>query len=126
MKNREAYREKLEAQMREWSAKIDLLKAKADQAEAEAKIEYSKRIEDLRQRKEALQTQLAELKNAGKPARTGETNRHTQSSCICVLSCSLISLAAAFVFSEINSHSAFSRRRKVFHGMSSSFLWSDL
>lgn len=68
MKNREAYREKLEAQMREWSAKIDLLKAKADQAEAEAKIEYSKRIEDLRQRKEALQAQLAELKNAGDAA----------------------------------------------------------
>ena len=27
MENKEAYREKLEAQMREWSAKIDLLKA---------------------------------------------------------------------------------------------------
>ena len=68
MKNKEAYRQKLEAQMREWSAKIDLLKARADQAEAESKIEYSDRIEDLRQRKEALQAKLRELQNASDAA----------------------------------------------------------
>lgn len=68
MENKEAYREKLEAQMREWSAKIDLLKAKADQTEAEAKIEYKNRIEDLRQRKEALQAKLKELQNASDAA----------------------------------------------------------
>ena len=68
MENKEAYREKLEAQMREWSAKIDLLKAKADQAEAKSKIEYSDRIEDLRQRKEALQARLRELQNASDAA----------------------------------------------------------
>ena len=68
MDSKEAYREKLEAQMREWSAKIDLLKAKADQAEAEAKIEYSKAIEDLRRRKEALQTKFRELQNASDAA----------------------------------------------------------
>ena len=68
MENKEAYRKKLEAQMREWSAKIDLLKARADQAEAESKIEYSDRIEDLRQRKEALQAKLRELQNASDAA----------------------------------------------------------
>ena len=31
MENKEAYRQKLEAQMREWSAKIDQMKARADQ-----------------------------------------------------------------------------------------------
>jgi hypothetical protein len=54
--------------MREWSAKIDLLKARADQAEAEAKIEYQNRIEDLRQKKEALQAKLTELQNASDAA----------------------------------------------------------
>ena len=68
MKNKEAYRQKLEAQMREWSAKIDVLKAKADQAEADAKIEYQNRIEDLRQKKEALQAKLSELQNASDAA----------------------------------------------------------
>jgi chromosome segregation ATPase len=68
MENKEAYKDKLEAQMREWSAKIDLLKARADQAEAEAKIEYNKRIEDLRQKKEALQAKLSELQDASDAA----------------------------------------------------------
>jgi predicted phage gp36 major capsid-like protein len=68
MENKQAYREKLEAQMREWSAKIDLLKAKADQAEADAKIEYRNRIEDLRQKKEALKAKLGELQNASDAA----------------------------------------------------------
>lgn len=68
MEEKKAYREKLEAQMREWSAKIDVLKAKADQAEAEAKIEYRNRIEDLRQKKEALRVKLGELQNASDAA----------------------------------------------------------
>ena len=68
MVNKEAHRENLEAQMREWSAKIDVMKAKADQAEADAKIEYQNRIEDLRQKKEALQAKLSELQNASDAA----------------------------------------------------------
>ncbi len=64
MENKEAYRQKLEAQMREWSAKIDLLKARADQAEAEAKIEYRNRIEDLRKKREVLREKLRELQKA--------------------------------------------------------------
>lgn len=68
MPNKEAYREKLEAQMREWSAKIDLLKARADQAKAEAKIEYNKGIEDLLRRKEALQAKISDLQHASDAA----------------------------------------------------------
>ena len=68
MDKKEAYREKLEAQMREWSAKIDLLKARADKAEAEGKIEYKDRIEDIRQRKAAVQAKLQELQNASDAA----------------------------------------------------------
>ena len=39
---RKAYEEKLDAQLKEWSAQIALLKAKADNAKADAKIEYHK------------------------------------------------------------------------------------
>ncbi|RJP65891.1 MAG: coiled coil domain-containing protein [Candidatus Abyssobacteria bacterium SURF_17] len=61
---RKAYREKMEAQLKEWSAKIDLLKAKADKAGAEAKIEYHQRINELRQKKEIMRGRLEELKEA--------------------------------------------------------------
>ena len=40
MDKRKAYEEKFDAQLKEWSAEIALLNAKADKAKAEAKIEY--------------------------------------------------------------------------------------
>jgi hypothetical protein len=36
---RKAYEDRLDAQLKEWSAEIALLNAKADKAKAEAKIE---------------------------------------------------------------------------------------
>ena len=44
---RKAYEEKLEAQLKEWSAQVALLKAKADNARADAKIEYYKIVDTL-------------------------------------------------------------------------------
>lgn len=35
---KKVYQEKMDAQLREWRAKIDLLKARADKAEAEQRI----------------------------------------------------------------------------------------
>jgi hypothetical protein len=43
MESKKAYQEKMEAQLKEWSARIDLLKAKADKAKAEAKTSIMKR-----------------------------------------------------------------------------------
>ena len=40
MSTKEVYIEKLEAQLKEWSAKIDVLEAKAEKAEADTKIKY--------------------------------------------------------------------------------------
>jgi len=37
---RKAFEEKLEAQMKEWNAQIDLLKTKVDTTKAEAKVKY--------------------------------------------------------------------------------------
>lgn len=62
---KEAYQEKIEAQLKEWSARLTELKAKADQATADAKLEMHKQIDDLRARKEAAQQKLNDLKATG-------------------------------------------------------------
>jgi len=65
---RKAYEEKLDAQLEEWSAQIALLKARADKAKAEAKIEYYETIEALQRRQDEARTKLHELKTAGDEA----------------------------------------------------------
>jgi multidrug resistance efflux pump len=65
---RKAYEEKLDAQFEEWNAQITLLKARADKAKAEAKIEYYKTIETLQQKKDGARAKLDELKTAGDEA----------------------------------------------------------
>jgi hypothetical protein len=62
---KEAYQEKIEAQLKEWSARLQELKAKADKATADAKIEMEKHIEELRAKKEAAQHKLNDIKTAG-------------------------------------------------------------
>jgi predicted nuclease with TOPRIM domain len=65
---RKAYEEKLDAQLKEWSAQIELLKAKADNAKADAKIEYYKTIDALQSKQNEARTKLQELKTAGDEA----------------------------------------------------------
>jgi len=65
---RKAYEEKLDAQLKEYSAQIALLKAKADNAKADAKIEYYKNIEALEHKEGKAKTKLQELKAAGDEA----------------------------------------------------------
>jgi hypothetical protein len=75
MEKRKAYEEKLDAQLQEWSAQISLLKAKADNAKADVKIEYYKIIEAFQRKQNEAKTKLGELKKAGDEAwedvRTG-------------------------------------------------------
>jgi hypothetical protein len=61
---KEAYQEKLEAQIKEWSAKLTELKAKADKAGAEAKVQMNQQIDQLRARTETAQQKLNEIKAA--------------------------------------------------------------
>ena len=69
MKNkRKVYEEKLEAQLKEWSAQIALLRAKADNAKADAKIEYYKTVDALQHKQNEAKTKLQELKTAGDEA----------------------------------------------------------
>jgi hypothetical protein len=65
---RKAYEEKFEAQLKEWSADIDLLNAKADKTRAEVKIEYYKMIETLQGKQDGARMKLKELKTAGDDA----------------------------------------------------------
>ena len=65
---RKAYEEKFDAQLKEWSAEIALLKAKADKAKAEVKIEYYKTIETLQGKQDAAKMKLQELRTAGDDA----------------------------------------------------------
>jgi hypothetical protein len=65
---RKAYEEKLDAQLKEWSAQLALLKAKADNAKADAKIEYYKTIDVLKHKQDEAATKLRELKTASDEA----------------------------------------------------------
>ena len=68
MEKRKAYEEKLYAQLKEWSAQIALLKARADKAKSGAKIEYNKTIETLQHKQDEARAKLHELKTAGDEA----------------------------------------------------------
>ena len=65
---RKAYEEKIDAQLKEWSAQITLLKAKADNAKADAKIEYYKTIEALQRKQNDAKAKVQELRAAGDEA----------------------------------------------------------
>lgn len=65
---RDAYVQKLKARLDEWNAEIDRLAAKAGQAEAESRIEYENRLEEVRAKRKALEDRLAELQQAGEGA----------------------------------------------------------
>ncbi|GGB89200.1 hypothetical protein GCM10011352_13980 [Marinobacterium zhoushanense] len=62
MSRKEAYQKKLQAQLDEWDAEINKLKAKADAAEADTRLEYYKHIDELRSMQESVRNRLAELK----------------------------------------------------------------
>ena len=69
MKNkRKVYEEKLDAQLKQWNAQIALFKAKAENAKADARIDYYKTIEALEQKQDKAKTKLQELQTAGDEA----------------------------------------------------------
>lgn len=68
MSMKEAYEQKLQAQLDEWSADIDKLKAKVDGADADLQLEYYKQIEKLRSMKDTAEDKLIELKGASDDA----------------------------------------------------------
>ena len=65
MNLKDDYQRKIEAQLNQWDAEINLLKAKAQNAEADAKITYQKKLEDLKSKKDVVIKRLQELKTSG-------------------------------------------------------------
>jgi predicted nuclease with TOPRIM domain len=65
VQEKESYLAKIEAQINEWSAKIEELKAKADKAGAGAKAEVQSQMEKMWAMLEAARDKLKELEGAG-------------------------------------------------------------
>jgi DNA uptake protein ComE-like DNA-binding protein len=61
---KEDYQKKMEAQLKEWSARVDVLKAKAEKASATAKIELQEQIEKLKALEVSAREHLAKLQGA--------------------------------------------------------------
>lgn len=70
MSTRDAYMEKLKAQLDEWNAELDKLSARARKARAESRIEYESAIEELSRRRDQARQKLEELRAAGGDAWT--------------------------------------------------------
>jgi chromosome segregation ATPase len=63
-----AYQQKMEAQLKEWKAKIDIAEARAEQVGADAKIKYAEQIETINEKYEQAQQKLAALQDSSKEA----------------------------------------------------------
>ena len=68
MKSKEAYIQKLHAKIDEWNADIDRLKAKADQVEANSKIEYQKQIQALKTNRDEIEKKISEISRSSENA----------------------------------------------------------
>jgi uncharacterized coiled-coil DUF342 family protein len=62
------YTRKMHSKLDQWGAEIDALSAKADQAEAQARVEYHKQIAALHSKKDEARNRLTELENASESA----------------------------------------------------------
>ena len=61
---KEDYQKKMEAQLNEWSARGDVLKARAEKASATAKIELQEQIEKLKALEVSAREHVAKLQQA--------------------------------------------------------------
>jgi predicted nucleic acid-binding Zn-ribbon protein len=64
MSEKKLYQQKKQAQLDEWKAEIDKLKAKASGADADAQQKLNKQIEALEGKIESGKTKLAEIEDA--------------------------------------------------------------
>ncbi|MGH8575395.1 MAG: coiled coil domain-containing protein [Gammaproteobacteria bacterium] len=64
----QAYREKLEAQLQEWDAQLDLMKARASKLKADTKIEFESQLTALQQKRREAIARLEDLSQRGEGA----------------------------------------------------------
>lgn len=68
LQNRTAQQGKMESQLKDWGSKLDELKAKADQAGADAEANINKKVEELTAKREKMAQNLENLKNSSDEA----------------------------------------------------------
>lgn len=64
MTNRDEYVERLKARLDEWNAELTRWEAKAKVAQTDARIEYERRIDALRQQRDSAVDQLKHIQSA--------------------------------------------------------------
>jgi hypothetical protein len=64
MEIQDAYKQKMAAQLKEWSAQIDLLEAKVENAGADMKVKRTKQLHELRAKQRAATEKMKELGKA--------------------------------------------------------------
>lgn len=62
MTEKQAFQQKLEAQLREWDAKFEELKSKAQDAKTEIRADYEKQLEILASKRDLARTKALELR----------------------------------------------------------------
>ncbi len=68
MNSKDAYAKKTEAQMDEWAAEVKKLRAKAEQADADARIKMNEEIDKIQARQALASEKLEDLKASGEDA----------------------------------------------------------
>lgn len=61
---RDAYKQKMEAQLKEWGAQINLLEAKAENIGADMKIKHAEALQELRAKQHAASEKLKDMEKA--------------------------------------------------------------
>ena len=64
MKTKDEYIESLASELKEWSAQIDLLNAKTENAAADVKLRYAEELNALRAKQQAAADKMKELEEA--------------------------------------------------------------
>lgn len=68
MDDKKAYEKKQQAQLDEWAAEIDKLKAKAERADAEARIKISEELKDVEAMRKKAEDKFSELQSSSDDA----------------------------------------------------------
>ncbi|WP_420403883.1 coiled coil domain-containing protein [Nisaea sp.] len=68
MSDRDHYIEKAKARIEQWNAEIAKMKARADEAEADAKIDFRRQLDEMRAERDKAEARLTELRDASDKA----------------------------------------------------------
>lgn len=68
MSDREEYLQRLKAKLDEWNGELERLEARARTAQADAKVQYQRQLEELRQNRNEMRRRYEEMEHASEAA----------------------------------------------------------